>query len=167
MNNFLYGLCLLPLLGGCSGEIYLRDGVTDGDTFYLAERALTDDDPVLQSWVSYSLTLSACKLAIGGDNPARSSSYECELMARSHLLDTWQERSSAGGDDYLDALTAMREDGWLPEYVAAYLAQDDWQFPADLDRDGFRDYLRAHHPRHRVRTRIVGSWNYARNVRRP
>ena len=167
MHSFRYALCLLALLAGCSGEIYLRDGVTDGDTFYLAERALTDDEPVLQSWVSYSLTLSACKLAIGGDNPARASSFECEMMARNHLLDTWQELSPAGGDSYLEELNDVREAGWLPEYVAGYFAHKDWRLPADLDRDGFRGYLRRHHPRHRPQTRIVGSWNYARNVRIP
>ncbi len=42
-------------VASCSAEVYLRDGVTDGDTFYVAERALTDADPALQSWVSYSL----------------------------------------------------------------------------------------------------------------
>ena len=49
---------LFMLLGivACNGEIYLRDGVTDGDTFYLANRTLADSDPALQSWASYSLT---------------------------------------------------------------------------------------------------------------
>jgi len=79
-------------LTGCSGEIYVRDGVTDGDTFYLAERALSDDDPVLQSWVSYSLARSTCQLRIGGENPARANSFDCELTARRLMLETWQEK---------------------------------------------------------------------------
>ena len=49
---------------------------------------------MLQSWVSYSLTRSACQLQIGGDNPARASSFDCELMARQHLVETWQEQRS-------------------------------------------------------------------------
>ena len=164
-----YGICcavlLLALVSGCNSEIYLRDGVTDGDTFYLAERALTDDDPALQSWVSYSLTLSACKLAIGGDNPARASSFECELSARDHLLDTWQEQGARGSDAYLDTLTAVRKDGWLAEYIASFLIRKSWQLPADLNLDGFEQYRRATLSHHKPTTRIVGSWNYARNVR--
>ena len=163
-RTLLLSLCVL-LLTACSGEIYLRDGVTDGDTFYLAERALTDDDPVLQSWVSYSLMLSACKLALGDDNPARSSSFDCELTARRHLLQTWREHSEAGPDPYLDTLSLIQQDGWLPEYVATLLARDHWRLPEDLDRSGFDDYLQQYYPRHQAETRIIGSWNYARNVR--
>lgn len=52
--RFLVILTLLPLVAS-GGEIFTRDGVTDGDTFYLAPRAWADDDPTLQSWVAYSL----------------------------------------------------------------------------------------------------------------
>lgn len=153
------------LLAACSSEIYLRDGVTDGDTFYLSQRALVDDDPSLMSWVSYSLTLSACQLSLGGDNPARDSSFDCELMARRHLLETWEEQGAAGSDDYLDTLLAVRDAGWLPEYVARHLGREHWTLPANLDPAGYSAYRRAHHPSHRPQTRLVGSWNYARNVR--
>ena len=74
---------LMPLLAlalvaaGCDGSIYIRDGVTDGDTFYLAERALTDADPALQSWVSYSLVRSTCQLQSDSPNPARATSFAC------------------------------------------------------------------------------------------
>jgi hypothetical protein len=62
-------LALFPflLLVACNSEIYTRDGVTDGDSFYLAPQAFQDDDPVLQSWVAYSLMKSACQLDIGGE----------------------------------------------------------------------------------------------------
>ena len=43
--RYLALLALLPLVAS-GGEIYTRDGVTDGDTFYLAPRAWADDDPV-------------------------------------------------------------------------------------------------------------------------
>ena len=48
---------LLCLLAGCSTDIYVRDHVTDGDTFYLAPQAFSSDDPVLQSWVVQMLQL--------------------------------------------------------------------------------------------------------------
>lgn len=152
-------------------EVYLRDGVTDGDTFYLSNIALTNDDPVLQSWVSYSLTRSACQLQIGGDNPARASSFDCELMARQHLVDTWLERqpgTSTDDDsedtDYLEELVRVDQAGYLDEYVAYYLGRKGWTLPDELQMSAFskwrRDALRGHKPQ----TRLVGSWNYADKV---
>lgn len=165
---FAHALAAVVLLGaGCNGEIYVRDGVTDGDTFYLAERALSDFDPALQSWVSYSLTRSACQLAIGGDNPARNTSFDCELVARRHLVETWEEqraRRAGSEDDYLDQLAQVQEAGFLPEYVAHYLKRREWRLPADLDRQSFSGWRRQHLDGHRPLTRLVGSWNYARNV---
>ena len=161
-------LAVAALLAACNGQIYVRDGVTDGDTFYLAERALTDDDPVLQSWVSYSLTRSTCQLRIGGENPARASSFDCELAARQHLLESWAEKKRRHGgtsDPYLDQLAAIGEAGFLREYVAAYFGRPNWQLPSDLDMTGFDAWRRGALPRHEPETRITGSWNYARNVR--
>ena len=85
-------IVLCVLLGACHSDIYVREGVTDGDTFYLSHEAMFDPDPALQSWVAYSLTKSTCQLELGGENPARASSYGCELTARSHLLDAWDEQ---------------------------------------------------------------------------
>jgi hypothetical protein len=161
-------LAIAALLGACNGEIYVRDGVTDGDTFYLAERALSDDDPVLQSWVSYSLTRSTCQLQIGGENPARANSFDCELAAREHLLESWAEkraRHAGASDPYLDQLAGIAEAGFLREYVATYFARRKWQLPTDLDMTGFDAWRRTALSRHEPETRIIGSWNYARNVR--
>ena len=92
-----------------SSEIYTRDGVTDGDTFYLAPSAFVNDDPALQSWVAYSLMKSACQLEIGGENPARASSFECEHKARKVLVDAWDEKRQQYpliSDPYLDTFRA-------------------------------------------------------------
>lgn len=161
---------ILLLLAGCNGEIYVRDGVTDGDTFYLAERALTSSDPILQSWVSYSLSRSACQLQIGGYNPARATSFDCELVARKHLAESWSEhrdRAPDINDKYLDELLAVSEAGFLREYVADHFARRNWNLPPDLDMRSFRSWRRLHLPRHQPATRLVGSWNYARNVNGP
>ncbi len=151
----------------CSGGIYLRDGVTDGDTFYLAERAFIDTDPVLQCWVSYSLARSACQLQIGGDNPARESSFDCELTARRLLLDTWLEQQAEHTvlqDDDLDELAGVQASGYLEEYVARYFGKRHWELPGDLDVSGFNKWRRTNLPGHEPQTRIIGSWNYAKNV---
>lgn len=156
------------LLAGCNGEIYLRDGVTDGDTFYLAERALHDRDPVLQSWVSYSLMKSACQLEIGGENPARATSFECELKAREHLLETWSERPVPGngdnGERYLDELQAVQHAGLLREYVWHYWREPEWHAPPDLDLDRFQEWRHRHLAGHDPETRLIGSWGYAQPV---
>ena len=162
-------LSLLLPLSACNNEIYVRDGVTDGDTFYLAQQALVDNDPILQSWASYSLTKSACQLELGGENPARASSYGCELTARRHLLDTWEEqRHEHPGirDEYLDALSFVRDSGYLDEYVVYYFRSRDWRIPAEVDLRKFRKWQRKHLPGHQASTRIIGSWNYADRIMR-
>ena len=156
-------LPILCLLTACNGEIYTRDGVTDGDTFYLAPRAYQDDDPALQSWVAYSLMRSACQLEIGGPNPARANNFGCEFTARKHLVETWEEQraTSAGASDaYLDVLVRVRDAGHLDEYTLHYFGKRDWKVPADVDIDAFRQWRRRNLRRHRPETRIIGSWGY-------
>lgn len=156
-------LLVFLAMAGCNASIYTRDGVTDGDTFYLAPRAHSDDDPVLQSWVAYSLMKSTCQLELGGPNPARNSDYGCELTARQHLLDTWksQRAEHAGADnEYLDSLLRVRDAGFLDEYTVRYFGRDHWQVPAEVRVAGFRVWERENLRRHRPEMRIIGSWNY-------
>ncbi len=158
-------LVLMPflLLAACNNEIYTRDGVTDGDTFYLAPRAYQDDDPVLQSWVAYSLMKSTCQLDVGGPIPARVSDYGCEYTARQHLLDTWQEQRLEHidvVDPYLDDLMTVREAGFLDEYTVRYFGRKEWQVPVEVRVDEFRRWQQKHLRRHKPQTRIIGSWGY-------
>ena len=157
------GVFGLLLLVACNGEIYTRDGVTDGDTFNLAPRAYQDDDPALQSWVAYSLMKSTCQLDIGGENPARVSDYGCEFMARQHLVETWEEqrREHQGARDaYLDDLIAVRNAGFLDEYTVRYFGRKNWQVPVEVRVRDFRRWQRTHLRRHRPETRLIGSWGY-------
>lgn len=154
---------LLLVLTACNTSIYTKDGVTDGDTFYLAPRAWADDDPVLQSWVAYSLARSACQLQLGGENPARNHDYGCEYTARRHLVDTWEEqRAEHPGvtDPYLDSLLRVRRAGYLDEYTVRFFGQDGWLVPAEVRVDEFNGWQKRHLRGHRPQTRIIGSWNY-------
>ena len=158
------GILCWGLLGGCASEVYVRDNVTDGDTFYLAPTAYASNDAALQSWVTYSLMRSACQLEIGGPNPARASSFGCELEARQHLVDAWRVQRGKhpdAADLYLDGLERVAAADFLPEYVARYFGRRHWQLPTDLDSDGFAAWRRHELPRHRPQTRIIGSWGYA------
>ena len=161
---------LAPLLlaAACNSEIYVRDGVTDGDTFYLAPVALQDNDPVLQSWVAYSLMRSTCQLEIGGPNPARANSFDCEYRARDVLIDSWADKQvvDAGLDDpYLDALREVDDAGYLQEYVVHYFGREGWEVPAGIDIRSFELWRRHALPRHRPQTHLVGSWGYASRQR--
>jgi hypothetical protein len=154
---------LLLTLAACNTSIYTSDGVTDGDTFYLAPRAWADDDPVLQSWVAYSLVRSACKLELGGDNPARNHDYGCEYTARRHLVETWEEQRAehAGiADPYLDSLLQVRNAGYLDEYTVRYFGRRGWVVPAEVRVNDFQRWQARHLDGHRPETRIIGSWNY-------
>ena len=62
-------ILLLLVLTGCQSGVYVRDGVTDGDTFYVAPLAYASNDPVVASWVRYSLIRSTCQLDVGGRKP--------------------------------------------------------------------------------------------------
>jgi len=166
LRRLLATYCLL-LVAGCNGEIYVRDGVTDGDTFYLSQRALVDDDPVLQSWVSYSLTRSACQLDSDGDNPARANSYECEVMARRHLLESWREkklRDPSLANAYLDDLVVVDDAGFLQEHVARHFKRRDWITPDQLAARDYRRWESGNLPDLEPETRLIGSWNYASKV---
>lgn len=162
MYRFLI-LASALLVNGCQAGIYLRDGLTDGDVFYLSPRALNDDDPVVASWVRFSLVRSACKLDAGSTNPARVSTYRCELMARRHLADAWREQdpqARSQGDAYLDELVDVQDAGFLREYTTHYFGDDRWQVPADLDVDAFSRWRRRHLVGHRPETRLVGYWGF-------
>ena len=164
---FRLSLVLLVPLAGCAGDIYVRDGVTDGDTFYLSQQAMMDDDPVLQSWVRYSLSRSTCKLQIGGPNPARNSSYDCELAAREHLVAAWKEKavmSRPQGGHYLNELVLVEERGYLDAYVAHHFRKRSWDIPDDLDLSSYRRWEKRALPGHKPQTRLTGSWNYRRKV---
>ena len=160
-------IVLCVLLGACHSDIYVREGVTDGDTFALgvaANGALGFDAAVT---VNGAFPKSTCQLELGGENPARASSYGCELTARSHLLDAWDEqlaRDPGASDEYLDALNRVREAGHLDEYVVYYFGTRHWQVPAEVDMRGFRQWQDRHLGHHKASTRIVGSWNYRERV---
>ena len=148
-------------LAGCSGDVYLRDGVTDGDTFFLAKRAMSDGDPAYQSWVRYSLARSTCQLNLGGDNPARESSFDCELASRRLLADAWRENAGlVAADVYLDELLIVDDAGYLEEYVASTFRRRHWTLPDDLDRRGYRRWMHDTLPDHAPETLITGSWGY-------
>lgn len=154
-------------LAACQGGIYVRDGVTDGDTFYLSTRAMADDDPAYQSWVRYSLARSTCQLEIGGPNPARATSFDCELTARRLMLESWREHkahSPSLSDPYLDDLLVVQDSGYLDEYVAQSFGQPNWQLPEGLQTGKYRRWKKANLRRHEPKTRITGSWNYASTV---
>ena len=159
----MFTIPLLVALGACNGEIYVRDGVTDGDVFSIRPAAATSDSPVTQSWIRYSLSRSVCQLEANVPNPARATSYDCELEARHHLVEAWQEKTALDAtlrDAYLDDLRFVAANGYLPEYVAHHLSDRSWAIPDDLSMSSYHKWRRRELRGHRPVTRIVGSWSY-------
>ena len=66
----------------------------------------------------------------------------------------------------LDTLVAVREEGYLDEYVVHYFDRGEWYVPAEVDLERFDQWRRTHLRRHRPETRIIGSWNYRDPARR-
>ena len=153
----------LITLAGCSSEIYLRDGVTDGDRFSVTPAAIMDPDPVTQSWIRYSLSRSVCQLSLDTENPARATSFDCEVTARRQLAEAWSEKTTLMtelSDRYLDDLVAVEEAGYLEEYVVDSFGEREWQLPESLEMDAYHRWQRADLRSHRPETRIVGYWSY-------
>tara|TARA_R110000782_G_scaffold17816_11_gene49559 strand:- start:3205 stop:3717 length:513 start_codon:yes stop_codon:yes gene_type:complete len=168
MRILLPLICLL--LASCDHGIYTRGGVTDGDSFYLAPGAFSNEDPAYQSWVTYSLIKSACQLTLGGENPARASSFECEFRSRQHLANAWEEKLHINplfSDDYLDQLAAVQNAGYLAEYTVYFHGRKGWTTPPGLRSKSFQRWRQEHLRGHRPMTRITGSWNYRKKVMRP
>ena len=160
--RILAAILLIPGLVAAGG-VYTRDGVTDGDSFYLAPGAFINDDPAYQSWVTYSLMKSTCQLELGGENPARANSFDCEYRSRLHLVNAWHEKKAVDpdvSDDYLDALADVQFAGFLAEYTVRHFAKKDWVLPEDLRTAEYDQWRRKNLRRHRPVTRITGSWNY-------
>lgn len=163
----LLSLLLCLLLGSCDHGIYTRDGVTDGDAFYLAPSAVANEDPVYQSWVTYSLIKSTCQLQLGGENPARANSFDCEYRSRQQLINAWEEKLAENQsitDDYLDAMGEVRLAGFLAEYTTYYFGDEGWVLPEGLRENEFRHWRKTNLRGHRPETRITGSWNYESEV---
>ena len=161
------GMLLLAAMAGCNGDIYLRDGVTNGDQFSVTPSAIMDPDPVTQSWIRYSLSKSVCQLGIDTDNPARATSFDCELTARRQLAEAWTEKTTLLPeleDRYLDDLARVADAGYLEEYVADSFGERDWSLPDELDMDAYRNWRRSDFRSHRPETRIVGYWSYRASV---
>lgn len=163
MTRVFITLALLVGLCACNGEIYLRDGVNDGDTFSISPYAAGNQDPVVQSWIRYSLARSVCQLELTTHNPARASSFDCEVRSRRHLAEAWIEHTSSNPglrDDYLDDLRFVYRTGWLDEYVAHHFHRRHWELPDDLAMKQFEGWQQSELGGHRPVTRIIGGWSY-------
>ncbi|MEO1580640.1 MAG: hypothetical protein AAFR91_02280 [Pseudomonadota bacterium] len=166
-------LVLVTLVAACDGRVYVRDGVTDGNRFSLPTTLTENPDPVTQAWAAYSLARSVCQLEMGGENPARNSSLDCEVSARQALAERWNElradRALAGMEIlatresmYLDTLAKMHAADVLEGYSWRYLRKRHWADASPEAQSAFEQWRELHlETRHKPRTRIVGSWGFA------
>lgn len=148
------------LLVGCGGvQVYNFGGEGRGQSFHVPAKAAMNESAVVQSWIAYSLSRSACKLEMGGAVPSANESFECELRPRRVLARRWAERiDSPDTDAYLDEMAEVASQGLLAEYVWHYFGRREWERPRDLEMDRFEAFRRAELGWHRPRTRLIGYW---------
>src|SRR5215831_8756635 len=77
---------------------------------------------VIADWTGYGM-----KVTVGAEN-AGHYDFATELEARTFLADSWKrDRTKTDRHDaYLDALVAVQDAGFMPEYVLAYLTHEGW-----------------------------------------
>jgi tetratricopeptide (TPR) repeat protein len=118
------------------------------------ERLTSGPPEVLGAWLEYGATLAA----------AQADDYVAELAARTALAESWKSQRKPGARDaYLDALVAVRDAGFLREYVAVLLARPGWTIPGTelgaMNLDRFQPWAQKNLPQHEVATRVTFSVN--------
>lgn len=160
--GFALSLALCLTTVGCGVQVYDWGGEGRGQAFHVPAGAAMNKSPIVQSWVAYSLARSACKLEMGGDEPSRNDSFECEFRPRRVLAKRWARGGdSRETDEYLDLVERIRQDGLLEEYVWHYFRRPGWVEPEGLETRRFEDFRQAELRWHRPRTRIIGYWSKA------
>ncbi len=110
---------------------------------------------IIAHWVSYATVLTIADEKLGHDD------FAAEVEARTFLADVWKRgrATSSASDPYLDTLAAVRDAGFMSEYVLAFLTREGWTISgsdfAKLDIAGFTAWAAAHLPRsHEAVTRV-------------
>src|SRR3954463_8185602 len=86
---------------------------------------VNDGHGAVGPWTLYGIALA------GAASKTGHVDYLGELMARGLLATAWKEESASGksaphNDAYLDAMVAVADAGFMPEYVLSFLAQPGW-----------------------------------------
>jgi hypothetical protein len=126
-----------PVAGNKTTELAVDEGLTNGSP------------EVLAAWLEYGATLAA----------AQTDDYVAELAARTTLADSWKAHRKPGTRDaYLDVLVAVREAGFMREYVAMLLARPGWTIPgaelAAMSLDRFEPWAHKNLAEHDAVTRV-------------
>jgi tetratricopeptide (TPR) repeat protein len=130
-----------PPAAGGNGDVYVSSDVGPPE--------------ILALWGSYGIALATAAEKLGHDD------FSAELEARTFLADAWKNgrATTAARDPYLDTLLAVRDAGFMPEYVLAFLTREGWTISGDtlvkLNIDGFTAWAAAHLDRsHEAVTRV-------------
>jgi tetratricopeptide (TPR) repeat protein len=115
---------------GGSGDVYVSTDVGPPE--------------IIALWGSYGLALATAAEKLGHDD------FAAELEARTFLADAWKKgrATTNARDPYLETLVDVRDAGFMPEYVLAFLTREGWTIPGDalvsLDIDGFTAWAATH-----------------------
>jgi hypothetical protein len=108
-------------------------------------------------WVSYTLARASCEKSKGG-----GSYFFCEVLGRDMLVSGWvtaKAKNPDATDKYLETLLAVKEAGFMKEYVWVYLKQPSWNDatpPANID--AFKKWASLNLIAHVVETHVLGEY---------
>jgi tetratricopeptide (TPR) repeat protein len=100
------------------------------------------------TWIAYGGFRLLWEGKHDGDDPGTYRETPEEILdATDFVADVWQDDKDhkQGEDTYLDTLAAVRQAGYLKEYVWECMAGNDWGAPpADLKQAAFFAWMQAH-----------------------
>lgn len=116
-----------------------------------------EPEAVSAAWTAYGSAVAAERSqAKSRGGLLAVSRFREEHLGRAALVRTWRERRGDAKNAYLDTLAQVESDGFLAEYVLAYLAEPGWTVPAAslaaLKLADWPAYSQAHLPRHVAET---------------
>ena len=131
-----------------------------GDGIVLSPSVVAKGNQAAPAWLAYGIAKLALLEKAGA--PARKSvtDFDSEVEARTVMLAVWTDiRAKEGGKDaYLDLLLAIKQAGFLKEYIVAALARPGWTISGkELASLRVADYLawaEGHVPDHNVPTLV-------------
>lgn len=100
-------------------------------------------------WFAYGMALSSWKPTYLPNG--KLNYYAREVFARAEAATIWKqlrEKGDVEADKDLDALWAVNDAGYMPEYLWVYLKRRSWRNPGNLRLEEFRAWAKKNLPHH-------------------
>lgn len=114
----------------------------------------------LASWFSYAGIINSDLEVFSKENPGTEyiRSYETELKARKHMIDSYQQMftnmklQETDKDEYLEEVKKISDSGFIQEYVFYSFNKYNWQVPEGLREKDYQEWMQSNLPNHQPQT---------------